>query len=259
MSKKSKARKAAKRGTIFCAYCGASSKDVEVTDDHVIPRALYPEPKPPDSSMLIVPACEPCNLQMARDESYLRDWLTMSFETSTHPQASAVFHTAGIRSVRTNRSELARTALFQAAWKPVYTKAGLYLGHGFAVPIEGERLNTYFQMVTRGLYYAETKERLADDCIFEVVHIQTMGVPETWRHFVELSAQTIQIGTPGVCIIARLVASEVPQTRLYFVVFYETIGVMITTYPREYQDRVNAVDAKTAELLTQQEVTYGAG
>src|SRR3954468_22232106 len=121
MSKKSKAVKAARRSTIYCAYCGASSRDVEVTDDHVIPRALYPEPKPPNSTMIVVPACRPCNQQMAQDEGYLRDWLTMTYATSNQAQARTVFHNAGLRSMQKNWSQLARTVQSNSKMQPVYT------------------------------------------------------------------------------------------------------------------------------------------
>jgi len=256
MSKKSKAAKAAKRGTVYCAYCGASSKDVEVTDDHVIPLALYPEPKPPDNTMIVVPACRPCNEQKAKDEDYLRDWLTMNNATHGQPQAHAVFHGSVLSSVKTNRSQLARIAMSKGKQQPVYTKAGLYLGDGVEVPLEGKRLNEYFEMMAHGLYFAETNARLTDDCIFEITHISPLGIREIWQQLRDVGAQTFQIGTTGVCYVARVAASDVPQTRLYFIVFYESVGVEITTYPCEYKDYVAQ---KTAELVAAQEEAYGAG
>lgn len=52
-----------------CAYCGGANE----TDDHVIPKSLYPPSTLPKGPQLItVPACETCNKSFQDDETHFR-------------------------------------------------------------------------------------------------------------------------------------------------------------------------------------------
>src|SRR4051812_33325135 len=60
----------------LCAYCGSAHA---VTDDHVIPRALYPPSKAASRIRRItVPACLPCNNGWADDETHFRNIMLLS-------------------------------------------------------------------------------------------------------------------------------------------------------------------------------------
>ena len=50
----------------------------------------------------------------------------------------------------------------------MHSPGGIYLGHHYAAPLEWKRLNRFFNMVARGLYWKKFEKRLPDDYSFEV-------------------------------------------------------------------------------------------
>ena len=58
-----------------CAYCG----EVASTDDHVVPRALYPPSKVTSRFQRItVDACQACNNGWSNDETHFRNVLLVA-------------------------------------------------------------------------------------------------------------------------------------------------------------------------------------
>jgi len=58
------------REKVLCYNCGIREA---TTRDHIIPKTLIPDPKPPN--LPTVPACRKCNQGFSKDEEYLRDRL----------------------------------------------------------------------------------------------------------------------------------------------------------------------------------------
>src|SRR5262245_49333630 len=69
-----------------CVYCG---KFRPLTDDHIPPRNLYPDP-PPDN-LITVPSCRPCNGGTSKDDEYFRLCLTRREDLKGHPARDAVW------------------------------------------------------------------------------------------------------------------------------------------------------------------------
>jgi hypothetical protein len=90
----------AKKG--ICTYCGQWEK---VTRDHVIPECLFIPPLP--LNMITVKACKKCNEGWkSGDDSFLRDFLCIDLQGSTHPIAQTLFDGKVMRSVGSNKSKL---------------------------------------------------------------------------------------------------------------------------------------------------------
>lgn len=68
-----------------CIYCGSGE---DMTDDHIPPKALFPEPRP--SNMLTVPCCRKCNKSFSKDDEYFRTTLVSHVSVDTDPNAQAV-------------------------------------------------------------------------------------------------------------------------------------------------------------------------
>ena len=73
------AAKPKERGT--CPYCG---REKPLTKEHVIPQTLFIELDP---DMVTVKVCHQCNHEMSPHIRDLRNWIALSLETITHPDA----------------------------------------------------------------------------------------------------------------------------------------------------------------------------
>jgi len=84
--------KAAKNARDECIYCGARDN---LTDDHVPPKALFPEPRPSD--LITVPACLQCNKSYEKDDEYFRIAVLAQIEPDRDPGAARIWTDKVIR------------------------------------------------------------------------------------------------------------------------------------------------------------------
>src|SRR4051794_36153646 len=99
-----------------CVYCG---KQTAVTTEHVVPRALFPKPKP--SNLITVDACFDCNNPKSKDDVYVRDALLLDVASSPSSIAQLLRDGEFIRSVEANRSEIARVLMRYSKPEPVHS------------------------------------------------------------------------------------------------------------------------------------------
>ena len=159
-----------------CVYC---RKIKSVEREHVIPRCLFPKPVP--SFMLTVPVCRACNKAKGKLDEYVRDVLVLDIDCSNNAAARKLLNGEVGRAIRKNRSEVARAAKKGACLEPRYTPGGIYLGDAVSFPIDGERMNREFSLITRGLYYAIRKEHLPIDCAFDVRRVHPLRFHQIWE------------------------------------------------------------------------------
>ena len=174
-------RKLKRKNAPLCVYCGIRPG---TTEDHVVPLSLFPDPKPPRSKLLIVPACPECNnTRLAHHQDYLRDLLVVEMGASAHPAARAVFNGAARRAMETNRSEVARAIKEGIPLEPLITREGDYLGDKYVLSIEQERTDAVFGLMVRGLYYISFGKRLPDDYSISISYIDRrspLGLKVVW-------------------------------------------------------------------------------
>ncbi len=215
------------KGQVNCAYCGLK---LATTMDHVIPQCLFLPPLP--EVMVTVPACDDCNNSKSKNDDYLRDFLVTDVYCSEHPVAKNLAAGKVARSAQKNRSRLARAAKTGAKWAPVYTPAGLYLGHAYSVPLEGERINEIFRTIVRGLYYwmGQGKERLPDDYVTEIRRVNDFNVREVVRGF-----QTVKAHGPyslsNVFTFMATRTVEYPAVTAWLLGFYDGVYIFASTEP----------------------------
>jgi hypothetical protein len=147
-----------------CPYCGHNRK---LTDDHVIPTCLFISPLPP--SMITVKACHQCNnRKKSEDDSFLRDFLVMDAWGNNHPTAQQLFNGKVMRSIGYHKSELGPMVAAKARLKPFYSPHGVYLGQAVQLETPDRRLEQIISTIVRGLYFNALKQRLPDDCHFQI-------------------------------------------------------------------------------------------
>lgn len=214
-------RKQRKRGE--CAYCGTVA---ELTIDHVIPQCLFTKPLPPD--MVKVSACEQCNNTKSKDDDFLRDFLVTDIFASEQPTAKAIFTQKVVSSARQNKSALMRSFKSHARLEPLHTRGGIYLGHAYSAPLDGERVTQIFCRIMRGLYYKIRSQRIPDKYKCEVSRWEPTGFNEFWPTLKQIGFNgPYHCGDVFTCIM--LYADEDPFITAWWLCFYDRICIHVST------------------------------
>jgi len=134
------------RDRAHCAYCGEPATTV----DHIPPESLYTPPRP--SNLITVPACSKCNNGASIDDELFRNELSImagSFGESTN---AAERLKTSLRGIRRNKGMLHRMVL-RAQEVDRYSVGGIYLGKGYAVPVQPDAHRRVTERIIRGLYW----------------------------------------------------------------------------------------------------------
>jgi hypothetical protein len=134
------------------------------------------------------------------------------------------------RSVESNRSELARALVYEARPVPVTSPLGDYLGHALSIPMEQERLDRYFSLMVRGLWYHMRKQILPEDCKFVVSITERFYVEAAWAEMAEMGPNSIVI-TPDVFSCLYVMDADYPLLSRWLLLFYGTAIVEVYTIP----------------------------
>lgn len=161
----------------ICPYCG---KYRNLTTDHVIATCLFIDSLPPN--LITIKACHECNTKKkSGDDSFLRDFLCVDLQGSTHPMAQKLFEGKVMRSVGQNKSELGTLIRANASPKPFYSPHGVYVGNAIQCEIPDRRIERIMSTIVRGLYFDARKKRLPDNCQFRIT-----------RHFFEWEIKAVR-------------------------------------------------------------------
>lgn len=206
-----------------CAYCGCQGV---MTRDHVIPRALFRPPYP--TNPVVVDAYCTCNKLKAQHEDYLRDFLTLDYRGSQRQTAQKVFDSKVRRSHARNSSELIKKAMDSVRVEPIYSRAGVYLGHFPQAYVDDGRLFQVLGMIVRGLYCDARKERLPDNCRVIVNRHDPWDYPAVYEAF-DLPSRPASRAVGGVFRCAFRRATEEPSLTLWL--FYNRVLFSPVTEP----------------------------
>ncbi len=218
-------RKARAQRVGACAYCAETKP---LTRDHVIPKALFLPPFPPN--MITVPACNDCNSKKSLADTYLRDYIVSDAFGSQHPDAEALFRGPVLRSHARGSSDLARTALETAKIRSIHTEAGIYLGELPQGQVDVSRITTALTYVSRGLYFDHRKTRIPSDYAVQIHRVMP------W-HFQELAKVFDVPGINGpralgeVFLCQYMAATENPFFTFWLLSFFGKVVFTVSFEP----------------------------
>jgi hypothetical protein len=188
--------------------------------------------------MVTVPACRRCNQEKAKNDHYLRDVLILDSLGSLSPVARILFDGKVKRAIRSNRSEVARVAVSQGSFQPNYTPAGIYLGHRYSFPLDGERIEQIFSWLVKGLYFRIRKRRLRDDCEFDIRRWSVQDFGGAWEQLQISGFNGPYALGEGVFRFIFMYAEEEPSCALFWLFFYDRICYYICTHPRGFSSSI---------------------
>ena len=158
-----------------CVYCPRPA----TTHDHVPPKSLYTPPLP--QNVVTVPACDPCNNRASKDDEIFRNELSIMAGSFGESANAAERLQPTMRSILRNRATRTRMVT-SAQLVERYSTGGIYLGHGYAVPLVPGLQQRVITRIVRGLHWHHFQNRLAEDAV-KLVFIDRRK-PQ-WRHALE--------------------------------------------------------------------------
>jgi hypothetical protein len=154
---------ATKHGRV-CAYCNSAAS----TRDHIPPRSLFTPPLP--RNLITVPACAACNQGFSNDDEVFRNEFSILAGCFGESAKAAERLPPSIRSIKRNKATL-KKMVFGATPIERYSPGGIYLGLGYAVPVNSEAHKRVVIRIVRGLYWHHFRSRLDDDTQIELKFI----------------------------------------------------------------------------------------
>jgi hypothetical protein len=217
-----------------CVFCG---QQAELTREHVVARNLFQEPLP--QTMVTVGVCRRCNNGKSSDDTYLRDYLLSDLASRRNPVAQALWSGKVMRSVKRNRSEIARTVARHARRKSLHSPGGIYLGSVFAAPVETVRLESTLGKMVRGLYFHASRTLLPQDILLEVSRIDRFQIRSVWDDMEARGAGTNVIH-PHVFACRHYCDAQFPFYSRWLLLFYNTILIEVLTLPSNWQEHMTS-------------------
>ncbi len=156
--------------------------------------------------------------------------LVMDLYCSEHPIAKKLMNSKVVRSIKKNRSEIARAVFRGIQRKPHYTGAGLYLGDYPSFPIDGERVNEMIRTMIRGLYFDRLKKRLPSNYDFDIRRQDQLSVKDVFEHMKKAKANgPYTLG--NVFGYQLLYGDEDPGITCWYLGFYDGFFLRVNTFP----------------------------
>lgn len=152
----------AKQGAI-CAYCGAAEK--VLTDDHVIPQAMWGGRGHLPAHVITVPACG-CHKPWDDQVEYFRNVLTIMIDRGSHPVANRLLEGPVTRSLERNpRSAWALTRNMRLAPRML---GAILSGYSWGFDVDVPRFQAVPNKIVRGLFFHKSGTPLAGSHDVEV-------------------------------------------------------------------------------------------
>jgi hypothetical protein len=230
-----------------CTYCGAYGP---VTDDHVIPRNLFPVPRPRD--MIKVDACSDCNSHVkSPDDEFLAEFFAGDMQAWAHPVVRDLLFPrleknwnksrlvrqvkAGVEPTyrRTRGGILVRTAPAQLSRVNILSPGGIHIGTTVGVTLPAHEVLGIIERMIRGLYRYFTGERLEIPVVMKIHRITDLeaALPSV-KDLVDSGAASYNaIGDSTIFNSIHYVSPKTPGLSLWYLGFYSNVVFRVITNP----------------------------
>ena len=142
----------------YCTYCGRPTPE---TVDHIPPACLFPSPRPSD--LITVPSCSGCNEGASKDDEYFKNWLVLRQDISEHAAGSKLLDSVFRAFAKPQKRGMLNTLVRTMRHVPIFSPAGLYVGHAPVYDVNLERLGRVTNRIVKGLFFKEFRQRLPDN------------------------------------------------------------------------------------------------
>jgi hypothetical protein len=232
-----------------CVHCLASSAD---TDDHLIPRAWYPDSTPPDIEKWAFPSCASCNGEYSRIEERLLFAFGMCLDPddalsagiparvmrSVNPAAGRTHRDVRARAVRRVKAQREVTFSKQVPAAGVFPNFGPLPGTVYeeyaTVSLSVADLSRMVRKFAKGLAYIQNRVLIGDAYIIEYCPYEEHSDPWVEHVFSRFGANLSR--GPGT-VIHRAAAHEDPRQSLMRIELWGRFKVYAIVTRREAPGR----------------------
>lgn len=141
----------------LCMFCGKDKSLGRMSMEHFVPQGLWDGPLP--RYVKTCPAHRSCNGAFAKDNEYFRDVLVAEADARAHPEVEKLY-SGKMRRKLENQPGSIRKVFEDIAIRPIFTAAGLYIGHEPTFKVDWVRVKRVILNVMRGIHYTTQKQPL---------------------------------------------------------------------------------------------------
>jgi hypothetical protein len=210
--------------TPICYICGVEAAS---TKDHVVPDSLFPDGL--RINLWTVPACRTCNASLAADEELFS--VFVAGQSYGNPAGKQVWQEE-VRRTLAKQPRLRRMLASQLQPVELRTKAGLWAGSAYRLPVRIERVIPVIQKIVRGLYYRERRKPLGST-EFDV-HFN----PEEVQIDLLKRARRLALNPP-VFRCAWVESIEDDRCRIWWLTFFDSVIFICSTWPTDREKLPN--------------------
>jgi hypothetical protein len=161
--------------------------------------------------------------------------VTMRHDVADNPVAASVLDAVHRSFTKPKKLDFTRALLRSIKEFPVYSAAGLYLGHAASYDVDLQRLCRVIERTTRGFYFNEFKVRLPDDqrCktyALDGFSFQDPNATASVKRLVDLafSGKSRVFGKKVFAYWLRKIDGPTPVTLWAFVVYSRVVFLALT-------------------------------
>lgn len=205
-----------------CYLCGATDKPL--TADHIIPKVLFPEPRP--SNLITVRACAPCNNGMSKDDALLAVYL--SAVLGGNAAAKWVWTNKAVNLLAKSKP-LATQLVNDTTKKEVLTSLGVTTMVD-VLKIPDARLNNVLRRLAKGLIRHFRPAIDYTNYAFTVDRIHpTTETAQTLQEYAG-KLDSLLLGD-GVFRCFYGFTEGAPSHAFFIFIFYDSVGFMVAAQP----------------------------
>jgi hypothetical protein len=205
-----------------CYICGAP--DRPLTSDHVIPKVLFPQPRP--NNLITEGACEPCNNGISKDDALFAVFLSAAL--GRNESGKWVWENKSVKSILARSPALATQLISDSYKKQILTEMGI--AEVDLLRISEDRLNRVLFRIVKGLLRKFAPHFSYWECEFTSTRL--WPTKETAELIAELATKMtyLERGT-GVFRCLYGFPQDGPGHVSFIFIFFDSVGFVIEGHP----------------------------
>ncbi len=232
-----------------CVYCLEYFE--ELTSDHVLPKAWYPDNMPENIEKWQVPSCHKCNWGHGRNEEELLLKLGLHFdpqEGSFKKIAKKVARSLSPSHGKSQRDRKKRRKRKNRILKEIkqasnldFSKSNILPGFGLnpkfsphqqpLLLVPKKELQKLSEKVTRGVFYLVNNNKYIESNCECQYHFPAENVPQEFRQMLRQYGKEYNCG-PGICVVMAVCFDDV-NSAMFEIAIWDRLKIFSIITPRK--------------------------
>lgn len=205
-----------------CYLCGATDKPL--TADHVIPKVLFPQPRP--NNLITEDACESCNNGLSKDDALFAVYLSAAL--GGNDAAKWVWNNKAVKSILAKSPALATQLVADATKSEILTEIGV--AEVDVLRISEERLQRVIFRVAKGLIRHLDPTFVYTNYAFD---LQRLWPTKETADVIQEYAARMTYMERGDAVFRCLfgITPNEPKHAMFIFIFFDSVGFIVSAQP----------------------------